>query len=188
MTSRIERRAAAIKRMADHVLSEGLAGATLRPLAAAAGTSDRMLLYYFADRDELLTAVLEKIATRLLGELENAIPIEPPRPFVVLVEQVWAALGSERLKPYMNIWLDLASGAAREVQPYRDVAGAIADGYLAWVARRLQPQDDSAPPLSAALVLAAIQGMYLLTAIGRPAIAQSAMIELSASHGEDRQH
>jgi AcrR family transcriptional regulator len=164
--------------MADYVLSAGLAGATLRPLAAAAGTSDRMLLYYFADKDELLTAVLDRIAARLLSELEDAISIGPPRPFVMLLEQVWAVLGSESLKPYMNVWLDLASGAARDLQPYRNVSGAIADGYLAWVASRLEPQSDGAPPLSAALFLAAIQGMYLLTAIGRPAIAGAAIIEL----------
>ena len=54
MNIRNDRREAAIERMADHVLSEGLAAGTLRPLAAAAGTSDRMLLYYFADKDELL--------------------------------------------------------------------------------------------------------------------------------------
>jgi AcrR family transcriptional regulator len=112
MNIRNDRREAAIDRMADYVLSAGLAGATLRPLAAAAGTSDRMLLYYFADKDELLTAVLDRIAARLLSELEDAISIGPPRPFVMLLEQVWAVLGSESLKPYMNVWLDLASGAA----------------------------------------------------------------------------
>jgi hypothetical protein len=33
-----------------------------------------------------------------------------PRPFAVLLEQVWAVLGSKRHRRYMNIWLDLASG------------------------------------------------------------------------------
>jgi hypothetical protein len=79
----------------------------------------------------------------------------------------------------MNIWLDLASGAAC-VQPHRAVESAIADGYLAWVASRLEPQSDGVPPLSPALFLATIQGMYSLTAIGRPAVAKTAMIELSA--------
>jgi AcrR family transcriptional regulator len=179
MTIRNDRREAAINRMADYVLSEGLAAATLRPLAAAAGTSDRMLLYYFADKDELLTAVLDRIAARLLSELEDAIPIEAPRPFGILLEQVWAVLGSESLGPYMNIWLDLASGAARGLQPHRSVAGAIVDGYLAWVTSRLEPQGHGAPALPAALFLAAVQGIYSLTAIGRPAIANAARIGLS---------
>ena len=71
-------------------------------------------------------------------------------------------------------------GAARGLQPHRAVASAIADSYLAWVASRLEPQSDGVPPLSPALFLATIQGMYSLTAIGRPAVAKTAMIELSA--------
>ena len=65
-------------------------------------------------------------------------------------------------------------------QPHRAVASAIADGYLAWVASRLELQSGGAPPLSPALFLATIQGMYSLIAIGRPAVAKTAMIELSA--------
>lgn len=180
MTIRNDRREAAIERMADHVLSEGLGAATLRPLAAAAGTSDRMLLYYFADKDELLAATLERIATRMTAELDSAIPVEPHRPFPVLLEQAWAAMASESLQPFMPLWLDLASGAARGLQPHRDIAGNIADGFLAWAAIRLQPDSDGAPSSLAPLFLAAIEGPYLLKAIGRGAVADAAVSELVA--------
>jgi AcrR family transcriptional regulator len=43
------RRAEIIQRLTDYVLAEGLSAASLRPLAKAAGTSDRLLLYYFND-------------------------------------------------------------------------------------------------------------------------------------------
>src|SRR3984957_15457340 len=172
MNVRSDRRQAAIDRMADHILLEGLGAATLRPLAAAAGTSDRMLLYYFADKDELLTATLDRIAARMISELDGAIPVEPRRPFAVLLEQVWAAMASEYLQPFMPLWLDLASGAARGLQPHRDVAGAIADGFLDWGAIRLRAAS------LAPLFLTAIEGMYLLKAIGRDALADSAAAEL----------
>jgi AcrR family transcriptional regulator len=177
MNVRDDRREAAIERMADHVLSEGLAAATLRPLAAAAGTSDRMLLYYFADKDELLTATLHRIAMRMTVQLDGAIPVEPRRPFPELLEQVWAALASESLQPFMPLWLELASGAARGLQPHRDVAGEIADGFLTWVTIRLQPESGE-PSLLAPLFLASIEGMYLLQAIGRGAIADAAVLSL----------
>src|SRR5207244_11802622 len=76
------------------------------------------------------------------------------RPSAVLLEKVWAVLGSKRHRRYMNIWLDLASGAARGLQPHRAVASAIADGYLAWVASPLEPQSDGVPPSSPAFFLA----------------------------------
>ena len=178
MTVRDDRREAAIERMADHVLAEGLAAATLRPLAAAAGTSDRMLLYYFADKDELLTATLARIAARMIAQLDGAIPSAPRRPFAVLLKQVWAAMASSSLQPFMPLWLELASGAARGLQPHRDVAGEIADGFLAWVAIRLRPEEGGEP--LAPMFLASIEGMYLLKAIGRGAIADSAVIELAS--------
>lgn len=181
MNVRDDRREAAIERMADHVLAHGLGAATLRPLAAAAGTSDRMLLYYFADKDELLTATLERIATRMTVELDGAIPAEPRRPFAALLEQVWAAMASESLRPYMPLWLELASGAARGLQPHRDVSGAIADGFLAWVSLRLQPDGERDPAALAPMFLASIEGMYLLTAIGRSDLADEALTGL-ASH------
>jgi AcrR family transcriptional regulator len=183
---RDDRREAAIERMADYVLSEGLGAATLRPLAAAAGTSDRMLLYYFADKDELLAATLDRIVARMIAQLDGAIPAEPRRPFPLLLEQVWAALASERLRPFMQLWLDLASGAARGVQPHRDIAGEIAGGFLAWVTVRLQPESDGEPPLLAPLFIASIEGMYLLKAIGRDAIADSAFIELVSAIRRNR--
>lgn len=180
MTIRDERRQAAIERMADHVLSEGLGAATLRPLAAAAGTSDRMLLYYFADKDELLAATLDRVARRMLAQLDDAIPAEPRRPFAMLLQEVWAAMASESLQPFMPLWLDLASRAARGTQPHRDIAGAIGDGFLAWVAIRLQPEGEREPASQAPLFLMAIEGMYLLKAIGRGDIADLAAVELTS--------
>ena len=180
MSVRKERREAAIERMADHVLSEGLAAATLRTLAAAAGTSDRMLLYYFADKDELITATLDRIATRMIVQLNDAIPVEPRRPFSDLLEQVWAAMAAESLQPFMPLWLDLASGAARGLEPHRDVAGKIADGFLAWVSIRLRLEDDGEPSSLAPLFLVAIEGMYLLKAVGRGRILDLAASELAS--------
>ncbi|MVA18949.1 TetR family transcriptional regulator [Agrobacterium vitis] len=173
------RREALLDLMVDHVLSEGMQGATLRPLAAAAGTSDRMLLYYFADKDELIGVVLERVSAKIRDELEIAIPVGERRSFDLLLQQVWAVLGSQHLKPYMDIWLDLVSGAARDVQPYRKVAGAILDGYLSWVRVRLQPTPNGMLPSSPELLITAVQGMYLFEAIGRPAVAKAAMTELS---------
>ena len=180
MSVRKDRREAAIERMADHVLLEGLGAATLRPLAAAAGTSDRMLLYYFADKDELLSATLDRIATRMIVQLDDAIPVEPRRPFSDLLEQVWAAMDAESLQSFMPLWLELASGAARGLQPHRDVAGKIADGFLAWVRMRLQPGDDGEPSSLAALFLVAIEGMYLLKAAGRGGLPDLAASELAS--------
>ncbi|MFZ9395925.1 MAG: TetR family transcriptional regulator, partial [Erythrobacter sp.] len=43
-----------LPRLAAHVLAHGLAGASLRPLARAAGTSARMLIYHFGSKERLI--------------------------------------------------------------------------------------------------------------------------------------
>ena len=175
MTVRTDRREATIERMADHVLAEGLSAATLRPLAAAAGTSDRMLLYYFTDKDELLAATLNRVAARMLLALDEVIPAMPQKSFGALLDQAWIALASERLRPFMPLWLDLAAGAARGLEPHREIAGRIADGFLSWVSIRLLPGDDGVPSQLAPLFLAVIEGAYLLSAFGRNGIANTAI-------------
>jgi hypothetical protein len=60
----------------------------------------------------------------------------------------------------------LASGAARGLQPHLNIAGQIADGFLAWVTIRSQPENDAERSL-APLFLASIEGMHLLKVFGR---------------------
>lgn len=171
------RRDEVLERMADHLLAEGLAGASLRPLAAAAGTSDRMLLYYFADKDELLGEALGRVAQRFAGLLEAGLePGAPPAlPYPDLLAGVWTAVRGAELQPYMRLWLDLAARAAYGHEPYRGIAGRIADGFLDWAAARLAVErDDERAPL-AALLLATIDGAMLLDAAGRGPLADAAI-------------
>ncbi len=169
MIIRDDRRETAIERMADHLLAHGLDGARLRALATAAGTSDRMLLYYFADRDELLAATLERIAARLTAMLDAAIPAGVRLGFAPLLTAVWAAMRSPLLSPYMRLWLELAAGASRQRQPDRAVATAIMAGFADWAEAHLD-----GPPDEAALVLATLEGMLFLDAVGRADLADAA--------------
>ena len=45
----------------DHALDAGIADLSLRELAAAIGTSHRMLIYHFGSREKLLVAVTQKV-------------------------------------------------------------------------------------------------------------------------------
>ena len=62
----------------DYVLEHGLVGLSLRPLAAQLGTSDRMLLYHFDGKDDLVATVLRISNDRSV----TAIRALPPAPDV----------------------------------------------------------------------------------------------------------
>lgn len=167
------RRRAVADRLADYLLENGLQAASLRPMAAASGTSDRMLLYYFADKNEILTVTLGVIAERLVTDLDAALP--GVHSYSVLLPKITELLTSPSVKPYMQIWLELAALASRNVEPFRSIAGQIADGFLQWTAARLQvDQEDQRTP-TAALLLATVDGLALLNALGRDSIVSAAL-------------
>src|SRR5262249_32927762 len=58
------RKAETLARATDYVLAHGLSGLSLRPLAAALGTSTRMLLYDFGSKEELVADVLAEARRR----------------------------------------------------------------------------------------------------------------------------
>lgn len=160
-----ERRAAIIERLADHVLEHGLVTASLRPLAKAAGTSDRMLLYYFTDKSEIIAATLARIAERMTVALaERTAP--RPLPLDALVQHLSAIVLEEQFWPYMCVWLELASRAGRGDPDYMGVAEQIGQGFLGWGAMQLDAPNDQVRARDAARLLVIIEGMVLVKAIG----------------------
>jgi AcrR family transcriptional regulator len=162
------RRAAIIERLADHVLQHGLIAASLRPLAKAAGTSDRMLLYYFSDKAEIIGATLQHIAARMTGILvERAAPV--PLPLEPLTRHLTAMVLDQQLWPYMCVWLELASRAGRGDPLYVPIASAIGAGFLAWGEAQLDSANPEVRAREAAQLLIRVEGAVMIKAIGMEA-------------------
>jgi AcrR family transcriptional regulator len=159
------RRAAIVDRLADHVLAHGLVASSLRPLAKAAGTSDRMLLYYFADKAEIIGATLSRIAERMTVALA-AHTAARPMPFDDLQAHLSAIVLRPEFWPYMCVWLELASRAGRGDPLYAPVAAQIGQGFLGWGATQLDAPDETTRARDAARLLVIIEGMVLVKAIG----------------------
>jgi len=66
--------AAAIEEFSEH----GFAGARVERISRAAGTVDRMLYYYYGNKERLYQAVLEKIYADMIGEQRAFVTSEDP--------------------------------------------------------------------------------------------------------------
>ncbi len=166
-----DRRATILDRLADHILAHGLIAASLRPLAKAAGTSDRMLLYYFADKAELINTALETITARTVGLL--AVRTAPePMPYSILVAQLASVIDDEELWPYLRVFLEVASRAANGDPLYRDIGGRIGQGFYVWGMNQLDSQQ---PEIDAARLLVMTEGMIFLKGVGLSEIARKAL-------------
>jgi AcrR family transcriptional regulator len=120
------RRDELLDRVTDHVLAEGLIGLSLRPLAAAVGTSDRMLVYHFGSRDALVSAVVGRTTERaveLIDALSGAPSIESG------VTRLWAAYRTQPLSNCLDVYVQAAATGLIGREPYLSDARAT---NLAW--------------------------------------------------------
>ena len=161
-----EKRDAIVDRLADHVLASGLAGSSLRPLAAAAGLSDRMLLYHFDNKADVMAAAIDRVAERLRVDLDRhasgeALPLER------LTQRIVPIVLSSELWPYIRLWLEIVAAAALGDEFYRATGARIAEGFLAWCAGQIDSADEVSRGREAARLLVMIEGAALLHAIGQ---------------------
>jgi AcrR family transcriptional regulator len=112
----------------DYALERGLVGLSLRPLAAAIGTSDRMLLYHFASKDDLVATMLRVANDRSVAAI-RALP--PSADVRGAVRRLWEAVASPALDRCQRMYVEAAALGLRGREPY---ASVVREANAAWVA------------------------------------------------------
>ena len=130
-----------------------------------------MLLYYFADKGELIAAVLQQIAGRMVTLMEAAAPPEP-LPYDALLARLFATLSDPGFAPYMRVFLDVASGAANGDPMLATIGETIGRGFLAWGKAQLK---SDTPDADAARLLVTLEGTVFLRAIGMSDVCEAAL-------------
>ncbi|MFE1291371.1 TetR/AcrR family transcriptional regulator [Streptomyces sp. NPDC058751] len=98
-------------RVRAYLVRNGLAGLSLRPLARALGTSDRMLLYYFGTKEAMVAEALALDERRpLLLARETLASPDSPRDAAGLrrfMEETWRRFGAPDLRPALPLYLEI---------------------------------------------------------------------------------
>jgi AcrR family transcriptional regulator len=145
----------------DYALQRGVADLSLRPLAAALGTSDRMLVYHFGSKRALIDQVLDRASARLaaivLDEMAGGgTPAER-------LGNLWERLASPDAEPYLRLWFEVQGLALMGRAPYDESAPRL---LRAWVELSASILTDVGVPAAEARRIAtvevgAIQGLLL---------------------------
>jgi AcrR family transcriptional regulator len=89
----------------DHALAHGIVDLSLREIAAAIGTSHRMLIYHFGSREGLLVAVVREVERRERDTLAGGAPsVEDSR-------QLWEHLADPAMWPQERLFFEIYSHA-----------------------------------------------------------------------------
>ncbi|MFI9202861.1 TetR/AcrR family transcriptional regulator [Streptomyces sp. NPDC053048] len=165
-----------------YVGENGLATLTLRPLAAALGTSDRMLVYHFGSREGLVVALLDRAFDDLTDMWRTQQVAKPSD----LVRALWQAFEEPGVRVAMRVYLEAASLAGTDELWRRQLAPATS-AYLR-AAEQWLVEAGLAPavaPGAARLASAALDGLLLQVGIDGERGAATEVVELLARQLDD---
>jgi AcrR family transcriptional regulator len=139
----------------DHALAHGLPD-RLEPLAAASGTSTRMLIYHFGTRDGLLREILGRARRRQRDFFGELVSPRPDEPYPSTLRRAWQVMTGPAGRPYLSMF-----GKLREDDEQRLWPGFRRQATTDW----LQPLEDGmrsiGRPELGTLVLAVVRGLIM---------------------------
>ncbi|PSJ30658.1 TetR family transcriptional regulator [Streptosporangium nondiastaticum] len=161
----------------NYVGEHGLATLTLRPLAAALGTSDRMLVYHFGSREGLVVALLDRAFADLAVMWRGRQVAKPSD----LVRVLWHALAEPGARVAVRLYLEAASLAETD-ELWRERLVPATSSYLRTAEQWLVGAGMSpvAAPGAARLASAALDGVLLQLGIDGDRVAATETVELLA--------
>jgi AcrR family transcriptional regulator len=179
----------------QYVLSHGLADLSLRPLAAAIGSSPRVLLYLYGSKDELVRALLGRARSDELAFLDHAhADVGAHLDLATAVRSTWAWLAGAEHRPLLCLWVEAYARSLIEPEgPWASFAGQTVADWLSLLAAA-QPdrrRGTKAGLAERTLALAVLRGALLdLLATGDAARTTAAVEEFAAAMpaaGADRE-
>jgi AcrR family transcriptional regulator len=161
------RRAELLELAYRYALQHGLADLSLRPLAAAVGSSPRVLLYLFGSKEALVRALLGRARTDeldLLARLREATAEQRRTGLDVVAAEVWQWLAAEEHRALLTLWVE---GYARSLidpdGPWGGFARSTVEDWLQVLATAQPPRERHTRDGVAqrTLVLAVLRGALL---------------------------
>ncbi|MDT7571865.1 MAG: hypothetical protein QOE05_2039 [Actinomycetota bacterium] len=155
------RRAEIVEGAYQYVLANGLAGASLRPVAEATGSSTGVLRFLFGSKDGLVVALLERARSDELAFLA-AVPDDAD--LATVADAVWQWLAEPAHRPLLRLWVEsYAASLQDDSGPWSGFARATVEDWLA-VLEQAQParvRRTAAGRAQRSAVLAVLRGAML---------------------------
>jgi AcrR family transcriptional regulator len=151
-----------------YALEHGLGDLSLRPLAAAIGSSPRVLLFLFGSKDGLVSELLARARTDELAFLAEATAGQPAD-LADAVAATWRWLAADEVRPLLTLWTDAyarslaepegpwSGFASRSVADWLDVLRSADQRRNA----RSGSESDQAAEAGRTLALAVLRGCLL---------------------------
>jgi len=156
-TAASPRRAELLELAYRYVLEHGVADLSLRPLAAAVGSSPRVLLFLFGSKAELVQAILARARRAELSLLDEVRSRAGERDLLTVASELWSWLAAEERRGLLTLWVE---GYARSlIDPHGPWSGFAAATVTDWL--EVLAQAGARDAAERTLVLATLRGALL---------------------------
>jgi len=110
----------------DYVLEHGVAGVSLSRLAQSIGSNNRMLLYYFGSKEQLIAAATSAAYDRFPA-LHGLLPgLREGGELTELIERGWRRLRDPENAAFLTLFFEVFALAARDPDDHRAHLGVLA--------------------------------------------------------------
>jgi AcrR family transcriptional regulator len=152
------RKALLLESLIAYLVRRGVADVSLRPMAAAVGTSARLLIFHFGSKERLLLEVLDEMQARLLRSLSDLLA-EPSLAHSAPLRQFWDWALKEPNFAQLRLVYQLQILAAQDHKTYGRYLKRNALSWLELVQAVLKPAQRS--PALATLIVAVFDGLFI---------------------------
>jgi len=119
-----------IDKTIEYILQNGIYTLSLRPLAKSMGTSDRMILYYFKTKEELIHFVIKVLTDKIICELNNEIRKNDAKTIHELMHVIWKVFTKKKNLPLVITFYEIQILSLRSSsKSFRQTAKFLVDQW-----------------------------------------------------------
>jgi AcrR family transcriptional regulator len=151
---------------------DGLSQLTFGRIAKRLGISDRIVVYYFPTKDDLIGEVLYAMGAQLQETLAAAFS-SPAADHFGLLRAVWPILARPEADPVFALFFEAGGLAASGREPYRSLVPQLVEAWIAWASEFIRGTP-ARRRAEAEAAIAVIDGLLLLRQLAGPEVADRA--------------
>lgn len=127
-TSATDPRQALLDRVLTDVSTHGLADRSMRDIAAAIGSSHRMLNYHFGSRDGLVAAIVTEVELGQRRQMRDLATGSDDA--ATIMRDLWAEVSSPPLRPFVHLFFEALTQALHRRPGTEGFLEALTDGWI----------------------------------------------------------
>lgn len=158
---------------------DGLSQLTFGRLAKRLGISDRIIVYYFPTKDDLIGEVLYAMGSQLQATLAPTFT-SPAADHRDLLRTAWPILARADADPVFALFFEAGGLAATGREPYQSLVPELVEGWIDWAAEFIRGTR-ARRRAEAEVAIAILDGLLLLRQLAGPRVANRAARRIVAS-------